>query len=76
VILFFFKPPNIFIPHKIINIYKNIIVPIFTKIPPYFLIFIIYKNTIEYEKLLLETIKILSKNNKAIGKEQKIKNYP
>ena len=37
--------------------------------PPYFFL-TIYKNTTGYEKLVLKTIKLLSKKNKVIGYEK------
>ena len=67
--LFFFKPPNIFIPHKFINIYKNITASIFTKCRRIFFL-IIYRNITGYEKLVLEKLNLLSKNNKITIKEQ------
>ena len=67
--LLFKKPKNIFIPQKTTNIYKNITASIFTKISQHFFL-TIYKNTIEYEKLILETIKLLSKKNKVTVNEQ------
>ena len=50
--LFFKKPPNIFIPQKATNIYKNITASIFTKMPSQFFI-TIYNNVTGYENLVL-----------------------